>query len=168
MPTECGQIAAKRSLSGPQCGGSPRQHRCGGTSVAPEHSNSNAQAQLGVADSPSRCRVDKMIGSQDLVLTKLGVEADVIRMTSLAEGSRFFPLPRSADPPFGTMPAAKVSQAAAALARVDRAALEAASKEVRTSRGVVEPEFVIACFNELRGWCQICADARKGLIVFHY
>ena len=64
------------------------------------------------------------------------------------------------------MTAARVAQAAAALAVVDRAALDAASQGVKFSRGDVEPEFVVAWFDEVRGWCQISADAGKGLIVF--
>jgi hypothetical protein len=104
----------------------------------------------------------------DLVLAKLGVKADVISVTSLAEGSRYFTLPRSADPPYGTMTAAKVARAVEPLAGVDRAALEVASQGVTTSRGIVDPEFVVACFDELLGWCQTSANAGKGLIVFHY
>lgn len=104
----------------------------------------------------------------DQVLAKLGVGADVINVTSLAEGSRNFPLPESADPPFGTMPAPNVARAAAVLAPIELAAVEAASVGARTSRGVIEPGFVTACFEELREWCQISAAAKKGLIVFHY
>lgn len=77
-------------------------------------------------------------------------------------------LPRSADSPCGTLRAAKLARAAAALARADRGPLDAASKGVKISRGVVELEFVVACFDELRGWCQISAEAGKGLIVFHH
>ncbi|OAI57957.1 hypothetical protein AYO47_00245 [Planctomyces sp. SCGC AG-212-M04] len=104
----------------------------------------------------------------DLVLAKLGVKADIITVRWLSEGSRYFPLPESAEPVYGTMPTEKVAQAAAALAQVDRAALEAASQGVTISRGDVETEFVIACFDELRKWCQITAAAGNGLIVFHY
>jgi hypothetical protein len=102
----------------------------------------------------------------DRILTKLGVDADVIRLASLTGGGGDFPFPRAIAPTCGSMPAAKVARAAAALAGVDRAALEAASRGVRLSRGVVEPEFVVACFDELRGWCQIGADAERGPIVF--
>lgn len=105
----------------------------------------------------------------DRILAKLGVKADVIKLASLTGGGGDFPLPRRfQDPTFGTMTGAEAARAAAALAGVDRAALEAAGKGVKSSIGDVEPEFVVACFDELRGWCQACADAGKGLIVFHY
>lgn len=102
----------------------------------------------------------------DRILAKLGVKADVIRLASLIEGGGDFPFPRAIAPNCGTMTAARVARAAAALAGVDRASLEAASQGVKLSRGDVESEFVVAWFDEVRGWCQISADAGKGLIVF--
>ena len=102
----------------------------------------------------------------DRILEKLGVKADVIRLASLAGGGGDFPFPPAIAPNCGAMPAAKVAQAAAALAGVDRAALEAASQGVKLSRGEVEPRFVVAWFDEVRGWCQTSADAGKALIVF--
>jgi hypothetical protein len=104
----------------------------------------------------------------DLVLAKSGVAANVICVTSLAEKGTYFALPPAADPPYGTMTAAKVARAAETLAAVDRAALELASQRVMVSRGIVDPEFVVACFDELHGWCQTSANAGQGLIVFHY
>lgn len=106
-------------------------------------------------------------GAFDRVLAKLGVNADVIRLGSLMQGGGDFPLPkRFRDPSFSTMTATQAARAAAALGGVDRALL--ASQGVTTSRGVVEPEFVGACFDELHGWCQTCANAGKGLIIFYY
>jgi hypothetical protein len=102
----------------------------------------------------------------DRILAKLGVEADVIRLTSLMGGGGDFPFPPAIAPTFGSMTAAKVARAAAALAAVDRTALEAASQGVKLSRGDVEPKSIVAWFDEVRGWCQTSADAGKGLIVF--
>jgi hypothetical protein len=102
----------------------------------------------------------------DRVLATLGVGPEVIRMASLTGGGGDFPFPAAIAPTFGTMTAAGGARAAAALAGVARPAVEAASRGVKVSRGGVEPEFVVACFDELRGWCRAGADAGKGLIVF--
>jgi hypothetical protein len=105
----------------------------------------------------------------DKVLRKVGVKADVVSLSTLTGGHGDFPLPPRGDFPFiGSMTAAEVARAAAALGAVDRAALEAASKAVKISRGEVDPAFVAACFDELRGWCETCAAAGKGLIVFYH
>jgi hypothetical protein len=105
----------------------------------------------------------------DKVLRKVGVKAEVVSLSKLTDGHGDFPLPPRADFPFiGSMTAAEVARAATALGAVDRAALEAASKTVKISRGEVDSTFVVECFDELRGWCETCAAARKGLIIFYH
>lgn len=105
----------------------------------------------------------------DKVLAKVGVPASVVSMQALAGETDLFPLPPRNDFPFiGTLTPAEAAAAAKALAAVDRAALEKASKKVKISRGEIEPEFVVASFDELLTWCQTCAANKKGLILFYY
>lgn len=105
----------------------------------------------------------------DEVLRAVGIPQDTLCLKQLTNSPGDFPLPPRNDFPFvGVLTPAQVARAAAALGAVARPALETAARGVRISRGEVEPEFVLACFDELRGWCAACTAAGKGLLLFYH
>ena len=103
------------------------------------------------------------------VLVKAGLKPEVFSFENLVFGDSDFKLPPRSDCPYisATKPSG-LKKAAKALAAVDREKLEAASKRVKISRGAIDAEFVVACFDEVLGWCQTCADAGKGLVVVYF
>lgn len=105
----------------------------------------------------------------DKVLTKVGVPEAIISMSILTcSGGPFRLPPRTDVPTFGTLSVAKAAKTAKTLAAIDRAQLQKAASKVKTSRGIVDSEFVIACFEELQSWCETAVAQKKDLIVFYY
>lgn len=121
-------------------------------------------------DRPTWCETRaEYVEAFDKVLVRVGVPPEVVSMSALTNSGGPFPLPPRNDfPCIGAMTSQQAATAAVALAGVNREALNRASQGVRISRGTVESEFVIECFDELRQWCETCAEAKKDLILFYF
>lgn len=105
----------------------------------------------------------------DTVLKKLRVPAGLLRVDSHLTVRDPVDLPQRNDfPCIGYLSRDEAAAVLQVLDGLDPATVRTAATGVRTRRGTVPPDDVIACLDEIKGWCQECVAKNLDLVTFYH